>query len=198
MKRRLLGCLFELAETFALGLAAVLLIQLFVAEPYKVPPASMEDTLSSGQFVLVDKLSTRFDSYHRGDIVVFNPPSTWGSNPSGKPLVKRVIAVGGDIVDIRDGSVFVNNTKLQEDYVHKGDTTLPSDPSQHAWTLMPDQLFLMGDYRSISVDSRKYGAIDKSAVIGRAFVRYWPLDKFEIMGSKKQPPAPSPTPSPTP
>ncbi len=176
----------------ALGLAAILLIQYFVAQPYQVQQSSMEDTLSSGQFVLVDKLSPRFDNFHRGDIIVFDAPASWGA--SSAPYVKRVIAVGGDVLDLHDGNVYVNGVKLQEKYVFSGDTTKPTDLTHHSWTLQPGQLFVMGDHRSVSKDSRIYGPIDESCVIGRAFLRYWPLDKLGMMPPPQLPAIPSPAP----
>jgi signal peptidase I len=97
VNRRTLGCLFELLETFLLTLAIFLVIQLFVAQPYQVQQTSMENTLLPNQYVLVDKLTPRFDDYHSGDVVVFNPPSGWAQDPSGTPYIKRVVAIGGDM-----------------------------------------------------------------------------------------------------
>ena len=192
MKRRLLGLAFELAETFAVALVVVLAIQLFVAEPYRVKRPDMEGTLTPGQYLLVEKVSPLFDSYRQGDIVVFHAPSSW--KPVTGSVAMRVIAVGGDTVDIHDGLVIVNGSILQEPYVKTGDTTMPTDPSHHTWTLEPDQLFVMGDHRAASVDSRSYGPIAKSDVIGRIFVRYWPVGDFEIM----QPARPGAIPSEAP
>lgn len=193
MNRRLLGCLFELAEAAALSVVVFLLVQYFAAQPYQVQQSSMERTLESGEYVLVDKLSPLFQSYQRGDIVVFDPPPSWGADPD-TPYVKRVIAVGGDQIDIHDGNVYVNGVKLDESYVFKGDVTAPVDPARHVWTLQPGQLFVMGDHRSVSTDSRAHGPIDQSVVIGRALLRYWPIDKMGILPPAHLPPIPSPAP----
>jgi signal peptidase I len=182
-----------MAETLALSLVAILLIQYFAAQPYRVQESSMEDTLSPDEYVLVDKLSPNFVSYHRGDIIVFNPPSGWATN-SDTPFVKRIIGLGGDTVDIHDGYVWVNGLKLVEDYVFKGDTTKPVDQAHHTWTVKPGQLFVLGDHRSVSQDSRSFGPIDQSAVIGRALFRYWPLDKLGAMPPAKLPPIPTAAP----
>ena len=88
-KRPALGCLFEIVETLVLTLIIFVVIQNFVAQPYKVQQQSMERTLEPEQYVLVDKLTPRFDTYKRGDIVVFTPPEDWGDN--GTPFIKRVI-----------------------------------------------------------------------------------------------------------
>jgi len=95
-KRPALGCLFEIVETLVLTLIIFVVIQNFVAQPYKVQQQSMERTLEPEQYVLVDKLTPRFDTYKRGDIVVFTPPEDWGDN--GTPFIKRVIGEAGDTV----------------------------------------------------------------------------------------------------
>ena len=116
-QRPALGCLFEIVETLVLTLIIFLVIQNFVAQPYKVQQQSMERTLEPEQYVLVDKLTPRFDTYKRGDIVVFKPPADWGDD--GTPFIKRVIGEAGDTVEIRDdGLVYVNDIALDEPYVY--------------------------------------------------------------------------------
>jgi signal peptidase I len=191
----MLGCLFELAEALALGLAVLLALQLFVFEPHRVPQSYMQDTLASGQYILVDKISPMVDTYHRGDVVALNPPSNWGSKEA---TVMRVIAVANDTIDIHDGSAFVNGTKLDEWYVQKGDLTAPVDLAHHVWTIPSGQLFVMGDDRSGSQDSRTYGPIDKSVVIGRVLLRFWPLSGFGLIPPARLPAVPAPGATPTP
>ena len=100
-QRPALGCLFEIVETLVLTLIIFVVIQNFVAQPYKVQQQSMEHTLEPDQYVLVDKLTPRFDTYKRGDIVVFTPPATWDAE-DGTPFIKRVIGEAGDTVEIKD------------------------------------------------------------------------------------------------
>lgn len=196
MNRRTLGCLFELAETLLLTLLIFLVVQLFVAQPYQVQQSSMEDTLAPGEYVLVDKLTPNFDDYHRGDIVVFNPPAGW-TQESTAPYIKRVVAIAGDVVDIHGGHVYLNGNELNEPYVHPGDTTEVAGSSGKTWRVAPGQLFVLGDHRRQSLDSRDFGPIDKSAVIGRAWLRYWPTDKFGVLPQPKETPAPSGSPAPS-
>src|SRR6478735_1685066 len=125
-RRSTFGCLFEIVETLVLTLIIFLVIQTFVAQPYKVQQQSMEHTLEPDQYVLVDKLTPRFDTYKRGDIVVFTPPPDW-IQEDGTPFIKRVIGLPGDTVDIHDGSVFINGTKIDEPYLY---STAPGDPPQ--------------------------------------------------------------------
>jgi signal peptidase I len=192
--RRSLGCLFEVVETLLVTLVFFLVVQLFVAQPFHVEQPSMENTLMPDQYVLVDKITPRFNDYQRGDIVVFNPPSTWANGPSGTPYIKRVVAVANDTIDIHDGHVFVNGKELSEPYVYEGQATVPLDPGKHVWTLTAGQLFVMGDHRGDSQDSRVFGPIDKSSVIGRAVIRYWPLANFGPLSAPKTTPVPTSTP----
>ena len=187
----MLGCLFEIVETLVLTLIIFLVIQTFVAQPYKVQQQSMEHTLEPDQYVLVDKLTPRFDTYKRGDIVVFTPPEDWVQE-DGTPFIKRVIGVGGDTVEIRDGHVFINGTEIDEEYVfaeEPGDppqpTTVPGD--EHRWVIPTDELFLLGDHRAASADSRTFGPVPAVQVIGRAWLRYWPIDAFGILATPTYP-----------
>src|SRR5262249_40924997 len=102
--RRALGCLIEVVETAVL--TAIVVLQTFVAQPFQVQQVSMMNTIDDGQYVLVDKLTPRFDGYHRGDIIVFSPPAN-AEVEAGKPYIKRIVGVGGDTVSLRDGHVFV-------------------------------------------------------------------------------------------
>src|SRR4051794_31787500 len=120
-QRPALGCLFEVVETLVLTVVIFLGIQTFVAQPYKVQQGSMETTLLPDQYVLVDKLTPRWSAYNRGDIVVFDPPANW-TEATGVPFIKRVIGLPGDHVQLRDGAVYVNGTKLDEPYVFTEDS----------------------------------------------------------------------------
>jgi signal peptidase I len=189
-RRPALGCLFEIVETLVLTLIIFFVIQTFVAQPYQIRQQSMETTLEPDQYVLVDKLTPRFDTYKRGDIVVFNPPQAW-QQENGTPYIKRVIGVGGDTVEIKDGGVYVNDTKLEEPYVFKeddGTTQQTEDPlNMESWVVPDGELFLMGDHRGSSADSREFGTVKAGDVIGRAWLRYWPIDTFEVIPTPAHP-----------
>lgn len=165
----------------------------------------MRTTLEPDQYVLVDKLTPRFDDYSRGDIVVFNPVTREEScseppveqEDEEPPFIKRVIGEPGDRIDIRDGSVFVNDTRLAEPYVLGGSTT--NNGVVEGWTVPPDRLFVMGDNRRNSTDSRSFGPICQADVIGRAWLRYWPVNTIGILSTPTYDvPEPSEAPSPTP
>ena len=187
----MLGCLVEIVETLVLTLIIFFVIQTFVAQPYKVQQQSMEHTLEPDQYVLVDKLTPRFDTYKRGDIVVFTPPADW-VQADGTPFIKRVIGLAGDTVEIRDGNVYINGTKIDEPYLYRDE---PGDPPQPTtvqgdtdhWVISPGDVFLMGDHRANSEDSRTFNEVPVSQIIGRAWLRYWPLDVFGILHTPTYP-----------
>ena len=183
-RRPTLGCLFEVVETLVLTIVIFVGIQVFVAQPYKVEQVSMENSLLPGQYVLVDKLTPRWTPYARGDIVVFDPPEAW-STAGRVPFIKRVIGVPGDRVELRDGHVFVNDVKLDEPYVLEDNgvsqASEPSPGGQKEWRVSDGDLFVMGDHREESADSRSFGPIPVGHVIGRAWLRYWPFDTIGIL-----------------
>lgn len=184
-RRSSFGCLLEVVETLVLTLVIFFVIQSFVAQPYQVQQNSMEQTLEPGQYVLVDKLSPRWAPYRRGDVIVFNPPAP--SAEGNTPFIKRVIGLPGDTVAVKDdGRVYVNGTALDEAYLYKGEPTIVSS-DQRTWVVPPGELFVMGDHRRASADSRVFGPIGISNVIGRAFLRYWPISTFGLLSTPTYP-----------
>jgi signal peptidase I len=160
------------------------LLRSFVVQPYYIPSASMEPTLHgcpgcNDDRVLVDKLSYRLHDVHRGDVVVFHRPAEATYIPD-KVLIKRVIAVGGDVVELRNGLVYLNERPLTEKYVNPACGPRPTVPlnGQSTWTVPKGGLFVMGDNRCRSDDSRQFGPIRSASVIGRAFLIIWPVKRI--------------------
>jgi signal peptidase I len=190
-QRPALGCLFEVVETLVLTVVIFLGIQTFVAQPYKVQQTSMENTLLPEQYVLVDKLTPRWSPYTRGDIVVFDPPESWASG-GGVPFIKRVIGLPNDTVELKGGRVYVNDVALDEPYLYPkdgGDAEPPEPTAGGAseWIVPAGELFVMGDHRQDSADSRTFGPIEIPHVIGRAWLRYWPFDTFGVLPTPSHP-----------
>lgn len=179
VSKRPLGCLLEVVETLVLTLVIFLVIQNFVAQPFTVKGSSMERTLEPGQYVLIDKLTPRFEPYKRGDIVVLGAPAGSGG-ASSVPFIKRVIGVAGDTVELRGGAVYVNGVKLDEPYVYD---LQPTDQTTGAtsWLVGAGQLLVFGDHREVSDDSRFFGPVPIGDVIGRAWLRYWPANVFGVL-----------------
>jgi signal peptidase I len=189
--RRRLGCALEIVETLVLTLVIYLVIHNFVAQPFEVEQESMVPTVNPGEYVLIDKISPHFNDYERGDIVVFQPPEGFGQG--GVPFIKRVIGMPGDTVSLENGRVFVEQpggspVRLEEPYVvHtiEGGTapTLPKDSEgTTSWTVPAGTYFVMGDNRPNSQDSRFFGVVDRELIVGRAWFRYFPLDRVGFVG----------------
>ena len=140
----------------------------FVAEPFGITTDSMDPTLRAGDSVLATKFAYRFFEPERGDVVLFE-------GPDGAPAIKRVVGVGGDTVAVRDGVLFVNGEKTREAYVDYNLT----DSTFLGRTRVPEgSFYLMGDNRANSLDSRAYGPVPESDLLGEVSLRVWPLDRI--------------------
>ncbi len=185
-RRRIPRWVIDVAQTVALTLVIFVVIQNFIAQPFEVEQHSMERTFVEGQYVLVDRLSHLWSPYARGQVIVFRAPEG-SSRP--EPLIKRVIATGGQTVDIRDGNVYVDGTQLDEPYLFQGDdgAAEPTDSATTHWVVPEGDLFVMGDHRQVSSDSRAFGPIPVSSVIGRAMLRYWPISALSLIQTPSEP-----------
>lgn len=183
-RRAAMAGAIEVVKTLVLAVVIFFLVQTFVALPFQVEQLSMQRTFEPGDYVLVDKLTPRWDAYSRGDVVVLEPPAGWETVKKA-PFIKRVIGTAGDTVEVRDGLVKVNGIVLDEPYLFADAAGVPepTDADQTVWSVAEGELFVMGDHRLASVDSRAFGSIPTSSVIGRALVRYWPLDSLGIVAT---------------
>jgi len=170
----MLRWLIETALLVLLAFALAQGIKVFLVQPFVIPTGSMIPTIEIGNRVLAEKLTFRFSRPPRyDDIVVFADPK--GQHPA---LIKRTIAVGGQTVDLRDGFVYVDGVKLSEPYTH-GQRSDPLDSSITYPYRVPDgNIWVMGDNRTNSGDSRYFGPIALSAVQGHAVWTYWPPKAF--------------------
>ncbi len=184
----------ELIETAILALLIFIALQASV-QNFRVEGSSMEPTLTGGQYLLVNKLvyfnlspgdlrrllpfntvdrSETLFAFHpprQGEIIIFHFPR----DPT-RDFVKRVIGVAGDEVEIRRGTVFINGRSLDEPYI-----THPSEASMARLIVPPELLFVLGDNRKASNDSRDWGFVPAENVVGRAWVGYWPLNQFNTL-----------------
>lgn len=163
--------IIETALLLAAAFALAQVVRTYIVQPYVIPSGSMEPTIAIQDRVLVNKFVYRFRDPAPGEIVVFTDPS--GETPA---LIKRVIAVGGQTVDVRDGTVFVDGERRSEPYTHGK----PSDPGNVALpATVPDgDIWVMGDNRVNSKDSRWIGPQPLTEVQGRAFAIYWPVARI--------------------
>ncbi len=160
------------------ALTVAVVVKTFLIQAFYIPSGSMEPTLKPGDRVLVNKLSYDLHGIHRGDIVVFKrPPSEAADDPAIRDLIKRVIGLPGDRIEGRDGLVYINGQLQKEPYLPPGTvtTTLP------LMTVPAGTYFVMGDNRGNSKDSRFIGPIPGHLIVGRAFVRVWPLSGLGLL-----------------
>jgi signal peptidase I len=183
----------------ALALGLALAIQAWVVKPYQIPSGSMEPTLDIGQRVLVNRVLYHFTDPSIGDIVVFHPPAgadgaegaACGVHPNpGEPcskptaeessqnFIKRIVALPGDTLSIKEGHPVVNGVeKTNEPYIRPCGGLEDCNMSKTI-TIPPDDYFMMGDNRGASDDSRFWGPVPRSWIIGKAFATYWPPDRI--------------------
>jgi signal peptidase I len=159
-----------------------MLVKTFVLQAFYIPSQSMATTLETGDRVLVNKLAYTFGDVSRGDVVVFERPPT--ETTSDIPdLIKRVVGLPGDSLVIKDSTVYVNGSALEEPYLEPGTITstdaAPNTCSDADPCIVPESMvWVMGDNRPDSKDSRFFGPIEESTIVGKAFVTIWPLDRL--------------------
>lgn len=178
---RSLGEFFlDFIETIVIALSIFLVIYLFFTQPHQVNGQSMVPYFQSGEYVLTDKISYKLGDPQRGDIVVFHAPEAANCpKGTGCDFIKRVLGLPGDRVKVENNQIIVNGTPLPEPYIPSDYDTLPGAFTKNREiTLSTDEYFVSGDNRPYSSDSRAWGPINKSNIVGRAFFRYLPLNKM--------------------
>ena len=158
----------EIVETLLLTAIIFLVVNTAVGR-FRIEGPSMQPNLHEGEYTIVDKIAYQLHAPERGDIVVFERP--------GQPdLIKRVIGLPGETIEIRGGQVFINGSPIAEPYI-----TTPATDSMGPQTLEPDHYFVMGDNRNNSSDSRSFGPISAQVIVGRAWIIYWPPPNWQIV-----------------
>jgi len=164
----------DTVETIVVAVVLALLIRTFGVEPFVVDGFSMQNTLQNHERLLVNKLSFHFSGLKYGQIIVFQPPLVGQGD-----YVKRVIATGGQTIMMKDGQVYVDGKKMPQPFLHDG-----AQSTQDSWTMskpvkVPEgDVYVLGDHRNASEDSRFFGPVKVSAVQGTAFWIIWPLADF--------------------
>lgn len=177
------AALFDFLRTLAVVLLAAFLIRHFLVQPFIVDGESMQPTFQDQEYILVDKLSYRFHGPERGDVVVFHPPGGEQEN-----FIKRVIGLPGDQVEIRGHRIFVNGQLLAEDYT-RIDSSLTDTTEDTIITrdLNDNEYYVLGDNRDHSKDSRDLGGIERSRIIGRAWLVLFPIEELTLVEQPNYP-----------
>jgi signal peptidase I len=172
--------IFEWIVVIAIALIVAMLVRMFLLQQFYISGPSMETTMFSDNRVLVSKLSYKIGEIDRGDVVVFDRATMNGSQIEHDDLIKRVIGLGGETIEIRDCIVYIDGKKLEETYLPSRDMGIENLSDRCGVVSMPvttienDEVFLVGDNRPQSFDSRMFGPIKKDLIIGQAFVLIWP------------------------
>ena len=164
------GILREIVETAVWTLVIFFLVRLAV-QNFRIEMQSMEPNLHEGQSIIVSKLVYYLHPPERGDIIVFHAPSS-----PGKDYIKRVIGLPGEEVEIREGQVYINGARLEETYITK--------PGTRSWgpeVVGEAEYFVLGDNRNNSNDSRNWGMLDGDAIVGKAWLSYWPPQEWGLV-----------------
>lgn len=183
----------ELPVLIVVALVVAVLIKTFLVQAFFIPSASMRDTLLEGDRVMVNKLAYRFGEPSRGDVIVFDSPleehhdgenflgaivrnvaEALGLSTPESALIKRVVAIGGDTLEISDNRILINGVAIDEPYLTRTPRMRDFGPIE----IPSGHVFVMGDNRNQSEDSRAFGPIHDSTIIGRAFVKVWPPGRW--------------------
>jgi signal peptidase I len=167
--------LWSNVRVLLIALVVALVVRVAIAEPRYIPSNSMDPTLHIGDRLLVDKISYRWQSPHRGDIVVFNPPSQLVKlgYTRDQAFIKRIIGEPGDQVQVQGGQVILNGQPLPETYIAEA-----PQYQMPAVNIPPGYVFVLGDNRNDSNDSHVWGPLPQQNIIGKARLRFWPFGRL--------------------
>lgn len=184
MFRQLKVFFWETAEVILISLAIILPVRYFLVQPFFVKGQSMEPTFADGDYLVIDEISYRFREPSRGETVVFRFPQD-----SSQFYIKRVLGLAGETVEIRGGVVrifnqeYPNGFTLRESYLPRQERT----EGDLRVRLGPDEYFVLGDNRRASYDSRRWGSVSKQDIIGRVWLRPWPITQNAVFGAPAYP-----------
>ncbi len=168
----------EFLKIFLIAAAVILPIRLFLIQPFYVKGSSMEPNFFENEYLIVDKLTPAFQEYKRGEVIVFRHPPT-----EKYYLIKRIIAVPGERVVIQNRQITIYNAEYPEGVVldEQEYTPRPLRPQAIDETLGPDEYYVLGDNRPVSMDSEYFGPVDESQIVGRVVIRGFPLSRISVI-----------------
>lgn len=180
LARKIINFFLDFMETTVVALSIFVVVYLFFVQPHEIKGNSMEPNFHNNEYILTDKISFKLHEPQRGNVIIFKSPTNQEVD-----YIKRVIGLPGDKVMVQKGYVYVNGTKLDEPYLKDLTRLLPGNSMQEGLeiTVPQNHFFVMGDNRPHSSDSREFGPIDNNLIIGKAFLRYWPIAQFGPVSS---------------
>jgi signal peptidase I len=181
LTKKLFAWVYDLIEVFVISASIFVVVYLFLMQPHQVKGSSMYPTFKNKEYLLTDKITYRRRLPKYGDIIVFKAPIN-----ENLDFIKRVMAVGGDVISVNKGRVYINGQLLDESrYLPVGVKTPGGEflVEGASYTVPEGTVFAMGDNREHSSDSRDWGPVPLSNIVGRAFFRYWPQDRIGIISN---------------
>ena len=182
--RKIFHFFFDVLESIVVALAIFVVVYLFFFQPHQVKGASMEPNFHDGEYILTNKFEYRFSGPKRGDVIVFKSPA----NPD-VDYIKRIIGTPGERVKLANNHFYINDVMLEESYISpKLFTYHGSFLAENQEIIVPEEsYFVSGDNRPRSSDSREWGTIERSSIIGKSQLRYWPPDRAGIIKAEEYP-----------
>jgi len=173
--KAIIAFLMEIMETVVFVGSLFIVVYLFILQPNQIKGASMEPTFFNGYYIFTSKITYKMRKPHRGDIVVFHSPKNQDIE-----FIKRIIGLPGDTILIENNEIYINGILIPEKYISAKTTLIPGSFAQEGVPIqVPDgQVFVMGDNRPRSSDSREFGTIPKKSIVGHVFYRYFPTEKI--------------------
>lgn len=178
MLRKYFDYIFELIKVVLVSLVIIIPIRYFLIQPFYVKGASMEPNFFDHEYLIIDEISYRFNDPKRGDIIVFRYPR----NPQ-EYFIKRIIGLPGEKIQIKGSDVYMHGSNGREYVLEEGylkPETKTFSLTEDVIELGDDEYFVLGDNRTSSKDSRSFGAVNKSFIVGKVMIRGWPLDRVEV------------------
>ncbi len=175
----------DFIETAIVALSIFVVIYIFLAQPHQVRGSSMYPNFTDGEYILTNKISYRFENPKRGQVIVFKAPHNGGYD-----YIKRIIGLPGEIIKISGGKIYINNHLLNEENYLSSDVLTQNGLflSEGKQFEIPDnEYFVLGDNRSQSSDSRDWGTVPRKNIIGKAWFRYWPINKINFLPEASYP-----------
>ena len=174
MVKKLGSVILDFLQVVVFAVSIFLFVYLLILQPHKIKGRSMEPNFLNGEFLLTDKISYRFNEPKRGDVIVFRAPPDYKDE-----FIKRIIGLPGETVIVKNGHVYINNTKLSEPYLPENTYTPAGTYATEDNPVIVEEgkYFVMGDNRKHSLDSRSFGPIRKEKITGKAWFVYWPPSK---------------------
>lgn len=181
--KKIIAAIFDFLQSIVVVMAIMVMVYLFIMSPQEISGQSMYPTFENGEYILTNKIEYKLHEPQRGDVIVFKSPRNKDID-----YIKRIIALPGDTLSLQEGKYYLNGKKLAENFLSPDLYTFAGSYLQEniEVTIPSGTYFVSGDNRPHSLDSREFGPIPKEDIIGKALIRYWPVDRAGLIKNPPQ------------